>query len=59
MTKEYDKFRDALERVLSVTHSEIKNLEAEDKERRNYVMKKRGPKKKKPSVSGRAKDAKD
>jgi len=57
-SREYKAFSDALEKVLSVSHAEIKRREAEDKALRQYTMKMRGPKKKGPA-SGRAKGGKD
>ena len=54
---EFKTFTEALEKVLSVSHKEIKKMEAEDKALRSYTSKKRGPKK--VSTSGHAKDDKD
>jgi hypothetical protein len=50
-SKEYRTFTEALEKVLSVTPSEIKRHEAREKAKRKYVGKKRGPK---SSASDRA-----
>ena len=47
--KQHQAFTDALERVLSVTHTEIKRLEAADKEKRKFTGKKRGRKSKPPA----------
>jgi len=47
--KEYDRFSEALEKVLSVTHAEIKQREDTDKEQRKYKGKKRGRKPKRPA----------
>lgn len=55
-SKEYHAFTEALEKILSVTPTEIKRREAGEKTKRNYVGKKRGPK---PSASGRASTGKD
>ncbi len=52
-SKEYRAFSEALEKVLSVPHTEIKQRELADKGKRKYVGKKRGPKPK-ASVSDRA-----
>jgi len=50
MTRDkHKKFKEALERVLSVTHSEIKQIEESEKEKRNYTSKKRGKKPKPPA----------
>ena len=48
---EFDKFTEALERVLSVSHEEIKRIEAVDQMKREITGKKRKPKLKKASVS--------
>ena len=50
-SKEYRVFSDALEKVLSVTPTEIKQREAAEKTKRTFTGKKRGPK---TSASGRA-----
>jgi hypothetical protein len=57
--KEYKKFSDALEKVLSVTHSEIKQREGAEKEQRKYKGKKRGPKLKPPASEDRVSDEQD
>jgi hypothetical protein len=54
MSKKYRAFSDALEKVLSVTHAEIKQLEADEKKKRTFTGKKRGRKPKPPASSGRA-----
>ncbi len=55
-SKEYHAFTEALEKVLSVTPAEIKQREAEEKAKRKYTGKKRGPK---APASGRALADKD
>jgi hypothetical protein len=55
-SKEYAAFSEALEKVLSVTHTEIKQREAADKMVRKYTGKKRKPK---ASASGRVSRGKD
>jgi hypothetical protein len=57
MSKEYDAFANALERVLSVSHDEIKRREAEEKSKKALAPRKR--KAKKSSASGRASRRKD
>lgn len=44
--KKYRRFSEALEKVLSVTHTEIKQREDTDKEQRKYRGRKRGRKSK-------------
>ena len=59
-SEEFDKFTEALERVLSVSHEEIKRIEAADQVKREITGKKRKPKLKEASVSsGRAARGKD
>jgi hypothetical protein len=55
-SKEFRAFTEALEKVLSVTPDEIKHREAEEKEKRKYTGKKRGPK---TPASGRVSAEKD
>lgn len=43
-SKKYRTFTEALEKVLSVTPTEIKQREAGEKVKRKYMGKKRGPK---------------
>jgi len=43
-SKEYKKFSEALEKVLSVSHREIKQREGKDKELPEIVRRKRKPK---------------
>ena len=57
-SKKYRAFTEALERVLSVTHTEIKQHESADKAKRSFSGKKRGPKPK-TSASDRASGDKD
>ena len=47
-SKKHKAFTEALEKVLSVTHDEIKRREAADKEQRKFTAKKRGRKAKTP-----------
>ena len=59
-SEEYERFTEALERVLSVSHDEIKRREAADKLARQFTGKKRKPKLKETSASsGRASQKKD
>jgi hypothetical protein len=53
-SKKYRAFTEALEKVLSVTHTEIKQREAAEKAQRIFTAKKRGRKPKPPVSSGRA-----
>lgn len=58
--EEYDRFKDALERVVSVSHEEIKRREAADKLARQFTGKKRKPKTKQaPASSDHASRRKD
>ncbi len=52
-SEEYERFKDALERVLSVSHEEIKRIEESDKLKREFTGKKRKPKTNKASASDR------
>lgn len=54
---EYDRFRSAVERIMSVPKAEILRREAEYKKRADANPRKRGPKRKvKPSASDPAQD---
>jgi hypothetical protein len=55
-SKKYRTFTVALEKILSVTPTEIKQRETREKANRKYTGKKRGPK---PSASDRALADKD
>jgi hypothetical protein len=57
MSKEQDAFNMALEKVLSVSHAEIKQRETEQKSAKMLAPRKR--KAKKPSASGRVSRGKD
>lgn len=50
-SEEYERFTEALERVLSVSHEEIKRREAADQMKREFTGKKRKPKPKGASAS--------
>ena len=52
-SKKQKAFTEALERILSVTHEEIKRREAADKEQRKFTTKKRGRKAKSSASLGR------
>jgi hypothetical protein len=52
-SKEHKEFQEALEKVLSVTHAEIKRLESNEKTQRTFTSKKRGRKATSPALRRR------